>query len=268
MIGLNNSTSEILHYKKRIKDKINHAFLAKYIQQPSIDEDKLFVLTKLIPLHGSLSEKDRDAHIMTTMLVQVALDTHELVPAENNPDETREHLLKKQLRVLAGDYYSGLYYYLLAQTNDYKFINTLAISIKKINEYKMSLYYQEYESYQEYLDLKVHIESILIFSAIEGTELDRITEVLKEWLYIKHLVKVRDELDQTTNPLFFKWLSNYNDDPYLTYEAKLNHLLNEKMQRFEDTIGELAEEATDVNLYFKNKLEQFNQLITSSVKEG
>lgn len=268
MIALNNSTSEILHYKKRIKDKINHTFLAKYIQKPVIDEDKLFILTKLIPLHGSLSQTDRDAHIMTTMLVQVALDTHELVPAENRPDETREQLLKKQLHVLAGDYYSGLYYYLLAQTNDFKFINTLAIAIKKINECKMSLYYQEYESYQEYLDLKVHIESILIFSAIESTELDGITEILKEWLYIKHLVKERDELDQANKPLFFKWLSSYNDNPYLNYEAKLNHLLNEKMQKFEDTIGELADEASDVNLYFNHKLEQFNQLITSSVKEG
>ncbi|MHA6251095.1 heptaprenyl diphosphate synthase component 1 [Oceanobacillus sp. CAU 1775] len=256
---MNNSTSEILHYKNQIKNKINHTFLSKYIQKPVIDEDKIFILTKLIPLHGSLPEIDRDNHIITTMLVQVALDTHDLVPSENNPDETRDHLLKKQLHVLAGDYYSGLYYYLLAQTGDYKFINTLAVAIKQINEYKMKLYYQEYEDIQEYLDLKVHVASILIFSAAEGTEVNKFKEVLKEWLYIKYLFELRDDLDQ-------------REQSFLTgldiNTAKSNQLLNTKIQAFENRLENVSQEDLELKLYFTNKLEQYNHLITSSVEEG
>src|SRR5699024_3634853 len=82
--------------------------------------------------------KKKEKYMITTMLVQIALDTHDLVTDKKN--DTVEPLSvesTRQLTVLAGDYYSGLYYLLLAEIEDYQLIHALAIAIKEITELKL-----------------------------------------------------------------------------------------------------------------------------------
>lgn len=267
MISLYNSTNEIQRFKKRIEDKVNHAFLGRYIQKPPIDDDKLFTLSKVIPENGSLTNTQRDTYIITTMLVQVALDTHELVPAENTPNESNEHLLTKQLRVLAGDYYSGLYYYLLSQIEDFKFIHRLAIAIKEINEYKMKLYYHEYDSYQEYIDLKINVETILISNVSEFVGNLTYVNMIKKWMFINLLLKEKKDVYERKE-ILITWLEELHTDAFLTYEEKMDHIIHNEFMKFENELNELSQQDSELKSYFNRLTNEKIYFNTSIVEEG
>lgn len=267
MISLDNSTAEIQRLKNRIEDKIEHRYLDKYIQKPEIDEDKLFILSKVIPKNSSFSNKERDTYITTTMLVQIALDIHELVPAENLPDESKEYQLTKQLRVLAGDYYSGLYYYSLAEVDDLKFIRKLATIIKEINEYKMQLYYDEYDSFQEYIEINFRIESLLINQVAAYMDNTTFTTLINEWLVINRLIFEKQNNSQR-KALFTSWFEEQKKDSFLTFDDQLDNDVTDHLIRFENELNKLPRQHTDIKSYFRRKLNNLMDLNPSIVEEG
>lgn len=95
------------------------------------------------------------------MLVQIALDTHERVSNKAGEEEIEFHKCR-QLTVLAGDYYSGLYYYLLSMNRDIVLIRALAEGIKEINEHKIMLYQKAHETTDDIMKSIVTIESALL----------------------------------------------------------------------------------------------------------
>jgi heptaprenyl diphosphate synthase len=64
--------------------------------------------------------------------------------------------------VLAGDYFSGWYYYLLAELNDVELIGVLAEGIKEINELKIKLFVEGCRDFHEIIDVLEAIESTLL----------------------------------------------------------------------------------------------------------
>lgn len=155
--------------KEIIQEKIRHAYVEKYIQKPFIDDEKLAVLYDLYD-EADFSIDVKKRFMTTTMLVQTALDTHEMIPREES-----DHMpdTEKQLSVLAGDYYSGLYYFLLSEIEEIHMIRLLAGAIKQINEYKMKVYYSESVSLKELMDDLQQIESLLFTRTAESLGYDR-----------------------------------------------------------------------------------------------
>ncbi|COQ68952.1 Heptaprenyl diphosphate synthase component 1 [Streptococcus pneumoniae] len=100
-------------------------------------------------------------YVVTIMLVQIALDTHERVSNKAGEEEIEFHKCR-QLTVLAGDYYSGLYYYLLSMNRDIVLIRALAEGIKEINEHKIMLYQKAHETTDDIMKSVVTIESALL----------------------------------------------------------------------------------------------------------
>ncbi|WP_205135312.1 heptaprenyl diphosphate synthase component 1 [Virgibacillus halotolerans] len=191
---MNTSTMEIRHLKARIEDKIYHSYLKKYIPKPVIDEEKLIILAAIIN-NTHLSTIQKEQYIITTMLVQVALDTHELVPVSNDPNESNELILSKQLSVLAGDYFSGLYYLLLAEIEDFDLIHILASAIKEINENKMKLYYNEINSLRDHIQILGKIESLLILHVADYVKDVTMARIAEEWVMMNRLCQEKSKMN-------------------------------------------------------------------------
>lgn len=160
MIEVQDITIKVADLKELIQEKIAYPYLQKHIQASNIDEDRLILLSGLfegIPLSTERVNK----YILTVMLIQIALDTHENV-SNSNDNLSNDDLKIRQLTVLAGDYYSGLYYYYLAEMNDIDMVKTLAEAIKDINENKIILYQKDADDFDHLMRTIEIIESALV----------------------------------------------------------------------------------------------------------
>jgi heptaprenyl diphosphate synthase len=153
--------------KELIETKAYHPYLHRFLEMSNIDEDKLLLLMSLFN-ELETTDTERKKYIVSTMLVQLALDTHELVTNTSIQDEEESDLTIRQLTVLAGDYYSGLYYQLLAEVENIPLIRVLATAIKDINEHKILLYQKRLDEISALLECVKTIESALIWSVADS----------------------------------------------------------------------------------------------------
>ncbi|MGN8647077.1 heptaprenyl diphosphate synthase component 1 [Gracilibacillus sp. HCP3S3_G5_1] len=168
----------INYYTNLITQTINQQFLDKHLEEPELD------IHKLIALHQLVQDKpDEEALVQTTMLVQIALNTHDKI-GSNLEDE---NVKKQQLTVLAGDYYSGIYYYLLANHNNLSFIRLLADGINEMTQAKMSIYYSSYDDFDSFLSDYKEIECKLIEKVAGFVEKTDQLPYLTTWLLAKRL---------------------------------------------------------------------------------
>ncbi|MCR6788413.1 MULTISPECIES: heptaprenyl diphosphate synthase component 1 [Bacillus cereus group] len=146
--------------KEKLMEKLRHPYFINYIEEPFIDEEKIALLYGALK-SANLHIEQIEHYVVTIMLVQIALDTHERVSNKAGEEEIEFHKCR-QLTVLAGDYYSGLYYYLLSMNRDIVLIRALAEGIKEINEHKIMLYQKAHETTDDIVKSVVTIESALL----------------------------------------------------------------------------------------------------------
>jgi len=105
----------------------------------------------------------RDVVALAVSLAQYGLETHDLVgdPAR---DEPRGDVRRRQLTVLAGDYFNGRFYELLSQAGGLETIRLVSRAMCEVNRLKAGLY-EKWRSLrmtaEEYLDQLVLIRSEL-----------------------------------------------------------------------------------------------------------
>ncbi|HLR63164.1 MAG TPA: heptaprenyl diphosphate synthase component 1 [Lentibacillus sp.] len=191
VVVLQTSSMDIHKLKALIKEKMHHPYIEQYVKTPALDEEKLHVVA-LILNNTALPEYKKERYIITAMLVQMALDTHDSVPNSEDilPEENDEK--SKQLAVLAGDYYSGLYYFLLSEIEEVRMIQVLATAITDINECKMQLYYKDNQSIETFLHVFKQIETLLITRIAKYAEETDIGGIAAEWLIAKRLINARN----------------------------------------------------------------------------
>ncbi|MFV5174928.1 MULTISPECIES: heptaprenyl diphosphate synthase component 1 [Bacillus cereus group] len=146
--------------KEKLMEKLRHPYFINYIEEPFIDEEKIALLYGALK-SANLHIEQIEHYVVTIMLVQIALDTHERVSNKAGEEKIEFHKCR-QLTVLAGDYYSGLYYYLLSMNRDIVLIRALAEGIKEINEHKIMLYQKAHETTDDIMKSIVTIESALL----------------------------------------------------------------------------------------------------------
>jgi len=179
--------------KEKIFQKISHTYLFEHIQKPVIDEERLLLILSMLQ-EAELSDKDIEKYTITTMLIQIALDTHELITNEKKSKDIEKN---RQLTVLAGDFYSGHYFQLLAEAEDIQMIKILAEAIKEINEHKIFLYQKTAAGIEELVDSIVIVEYALVDKLIAAFQLEKWKDLSRSILLIKRLLKEKNTYHET-----------------------------------------------------------------------
>ena len=126
--------------------------------------------------------------MLSTMLVQIALDTHEKVSNTNTDMESSDLLKSKQLTVLAGDYYSGLYYQVLSEVGNIEMIRSLSSAVKKINDHKILLYQYSHTNLSALINSVKAVEASLIYKIAEYLSKTNLDECCGKHFIVKKTV--------------------------------------------------------------------------------
>ncbi|MGM8211623.1 heptaprenyl diphosphate synthase component 1 [Virgibacillus sp. W0430] len=264
---MSSSTIDTEEMLALIENKIKHSFIEKYIEKPVIDKEKLYLLTTLLN-QSKLSKYKKKQYILTTMLVQIALDTHELVPVANDKTEHQNERTKKQLYVLAGDYYSGLYYALLASIEDMEMIQVLATAIKEINEYKMKLFYNEYGSFAEFVALIGKIETLLITRIAETISEKNIIPLIEPWLTMNQLIKEKEKLEiYGYSNLFEYWFQSMNSN-LTSISSDYDSFVNNSIEKTEAILDTFPNHLKPLKAHVQQRLQQVRHNCSTLVEEG
>ncbi|TDQ41535.1 heptaprenyl diphosphate synthase component 1 [Aureibacillus halotolerans] len=190
-------TIQTLHNK--VQAQADHPSLRQSVPLPDIDTDRILFLYTMLHEAG-YSDAEKETYIIPVMLVQLALDTHERVQL-NSIDVAPAQMEQHQLTVLAGDYYSGLYYRLLSFTGDIPFIRVVAEGIKDINEAKIKMYEQTIGSAEVFADTLIRIESAIVGSVADFLNTRMLKDIAQDFFLLKRLVVGEQLLEQgVTSP--------------------------------------------------------------------
>lgn len=266
MIPLYTANLDIQQLKILVENKMEHRYLKQYFKSPIIDEEKLAILALIIN-QTDLSEKTKLKLIISTTLVQVAINIHESVPAGTEHEESERDITVRQLSVLSGDYFSGLYYLILSEIEEIEMIRTVASAIKQISEYKMNLYYNEFNSFNEYIKIVQKVESLLIITVSEYFGYSELSKWAEKTIITSKLSKELNHLQtRDSTPILTSWSDFSPNDESFMYEAQ--SIIKENIKQIEENFSNSRGELALVKTQIRYMLDDFIYNVTSVMEEG
>ncbi|MCS1350978.1 heptaprenyl diphosphate synthase component 1 [Mechercharimyces sp. CAU 1602] len=116
---------------------ISHPYLEKNIGQIQIPDFYTGLVYAAVQ-SGSLASERVNAVSSAIILLQMGLDIHDHVSVDG--EETLTGMRKRQLMVLAGDYFSSLFYRRLAEVGEISLVALISEGIWQMNQAKVDLY--------------------------------------------------------------------------------------------------------------------------------
>ena len=253
MIRVSDIRQKFTDILEQVEQRVLDPYLLKHIETPIIDEDKLLILLSI--MDGlELSYREVKNYCLSTMLIQIALDTHEQNSISSDDEKSR------QLTVLAGDYFSGLYYKLLAESEDILVIKALSEGIKEINENKISVYHREADTIDKLMMSIKRIESSLLIKLTEYFQGDAWTEFFENLFFVKRLLTEKKQYLQYGSSLLFEGLKNiifpYNEQQSTNLSSDQQQDLLMICDRYINKTKQLIEKGKNQFPYLNELLEQ------------
>ncbi|UTR14628.1 heptaprenyl diphosphate synthase component 1 [Salipaludibacillus sp. LMS25] len=245
---------------------VKHAYLDKFIKDPVIDKDQANMLL-IILQKKKCSKKYIHDCILTTLFVQAALDTHERVVIHGLGPESIK--TKNQLTVLAGDFYSSLYYNVLSKNEDVALIRVLAKAIQQINESKMKMYHlEDKKGGLNLADIKV-IYASLLKNISHLFHLSQWSNIIEEFFLLKFLCNERASIIEYG----YRSKESILGDVSVTFSKKqlleqLTHLIHVTRERIEDELREENEMTCYVKVRMYELIERYRIEKHCVVEEG
>lgn len=239
----------------KIQNTISHSYLQQFIDFPYMDEERLLLLTELVNLLD-LSYEKKEKLIITATIIQMALDTHEAV---KNESLTSIAFKKQQLSILAGVYYSGLYYKILSDIDDTSYTRALAIAIKEVNEHKITLYQRAQKSTDQLFNDLICIESALIDKFSQNISPSWV-ELSRNFLLFNRLVKEKKQFTTTGSSLVFDvlYLVEFKKTTIETIDSTekeiLLNIIECKLEELKKTINDLFKHINTISPIVKEMI--------------
>ncbi|MBP1155258.1 MULTISPECIES: heptaprenyl diphosphate synthase component 1 [unclassified Paenibacillus] len=144
---------------------LEHDMIQKHTDLPHFPEFRSRLLYAFLDKHSTLT-KQSELYTLVTSLVQIGMDTHDMVSVNNDVKEQAE-ARSRQLKVLAGDYYSSRFYFLLSHAGHIDLVGKLSKGICEVNRLKMNLYIMKKQlklTADEYIRQMVEVKTQLFLS--------------------------------------------------------------------------------------------------------
>ncbi|MGE8001778.1 heptaprenyl diphosphate synthase component 1 [Lysinibacillus sp. NPDC093190] len=172
--------NSIAQLKTEIFMDVRHRTLQKYTGLPVLDENQLFYL--LVPfLNGEEWQQEEREAAITVGIVYAALAAHDHIK------ELHATSKEQQLTVLAGDFYSGRYYEILAMSGNVALIRNLSQGIVARCEHQIKVYEAEKRSIEQWFASITNIESGLISKFFELYSFSDYIPIMEKSLLILRL---------------------------------------------------------------------------------
>lgn len=186
------------------KKYLEYDMIQAHTELPEFPESRIrllftFLANQRTPLIHS------ELYSLVVSLVQFGMDTHDMIDSESGRLQEKE-MRSRQLKVLAGDYYSSRFYQLLAQAGQVDMIRSISKGVTEVNKLKVTLYTRMKQlkvTAEEYVSQYVRIKTELFhaFTAI----LDEKMAII--WTELLHSVGrcevVMEELIRSEKPEAF-----------------------------------------------------------------
>jgi heptaprenyl diphosphate synthase len=146
---------------------MNHEMISLHTELPEFPDGRISLLYTVLS-HQPVATSQKELLSLVTSLVQMGLDTHDMV--DNEPNSAKGGLIgmrAQQLKVLAGDYFSSRFYQLLSQAGQIESIRHISEAVCDINRVKMNFYAKMKQmklNAEEYLHYGVALKSGLFLS--------------------------------------------------------------------------------------------------------
>ncbi|OAB44275.1 heptaprenyl diphosphate synthase component 1 [Paenibacillus glacialis] len=176
---------------------IEYDMIKQYTELPMFPNSRVHLLYIFLNSCGRISFDQAELYSLVTSLVQIGIDTHETIDTQQG-SQTEDLMRSRQLKVLAGDYYSSIFYQLLSDRGQIEVITLLSRAICDLNMMKMSLYglmKSAQLSAEQYLVQKVQLNMQLFLSFTPMLE-----ESLRDiWKTLLHEISLCEMLMQELN---------------------------------------------------------------------
>ena len=227
-------SNEVVQLNSEIEKIIYHSFVLKYIDQPNINDDMIAVMVKI--LHDAkVDQRIMPYYIISVMLMQIALDTHENV-SNTEEGETPIQLRQRQLSILAGDYYSSMYYHILAKTKDIEFINRISKGVQEVNEAKLRLYSAREADDDTLVKYLCGIETLLVDKTAEYFQATEQKNLFIDFLLYRRLLAELKSYRHNRTSIFIRALQSIHN-VYEESDEKLVDLLKQSIAKVRERLA-------------------------------
>jgi heptaprenyl diphosphate synthase len=271
VIVLEQILQKIAALKEQIERFLYHPYLSQHVSAHFIDEDRILLSLSMLE-SAQRPPEEIDGYVVPMMLVQIALDTHDEVTNSRSP-QREDELKKRQLTVLAGDLYSGLYYDYLAKRSDLVTIHLFAEAIKEINEHKIRLYQKDIGKIESLFHSVAVIESSLIYKMGEHVSLPAWSKFAYYFLLLKRIGREKEQFAKHGTSVLFEQMANivFPKGKAMAKEQKhyLTHICNRYIEHCKEELLNMKFERNELLTERLSELTgSFSAIAKKTVEEG